>query len=383
MVRIAIDLLWVRPGEVGGTEVYVRNLLDGFCELKDEFNFVLFVSKDNADTFRHYTKDNRLDILVADTISANIGGRIIWQYFHQNRFLKKNGIRHCFVPVYCRPFFNGGVHYINVIHDIQAYHFPQYHPFHENFYSYVTWLACGLFTKDLITTSEYTKEDIAGHFGFRKERISAIPIPVVIDPDEMADFDEISARYNIRKNEYYYTVSQNIPHKNLVTLIKTMAIIREKSPGIPFRLLVSGISGNADEAVKELIDKYSLMDEVVFTGYISNAERNCLCRNARAFLFPSYFEGFGIPPVEAMMLGQRVITTNATSIPEVTMDKAEYVDDYLNPEAWIESMMKTKDREAVSYRNEFRCYGREEVARKYLKYLSAVCVQDKTDERRV
>ena len=124
--RIAIDLLWLRPGKVGGTESYIRNLLNGFLKLEEEFHFVLVASKDNADTFREYLKDARFEMIVANIESKNIGKRIIWQWMNQNRLLRKNGLRNCFTPVYCRPLFNGGVKYVNTIHDIQAYHYPQY-----------------------------------------------------------------------------------------------------------------------------------------------------------------------------------------------------------------------------------------------------------------
>ncbi len=380
--KIAIDLLWVRPGKVGGTEVYIRNLLDGFLELTGDFHFVLLVSKDNADTFSHYTKDSRFELLIANTVSANIGGRIIWQYLHQNRFLKKNGLTTCFVPVYCRPFFNGGITYINTIHDIQAYHFPKYHPFHENFYSFVTWFAASKFSRYIITTSEYVKEDIVKNFGFKEERITVLPIPVIVDKNETVPFEELAKRYDIEKDGYYYTVSQNIPHKNFVTLIKVIAEIKkrqEKSDpscvGLPTKLLVSGISGNASGDVSKLIDELDVRENIIQTGYISNAEKNTLTKNAKAFLFPSYFEGFGIPPVEAMILGQRVITTIATSIPEVTLGKAEYVEDYLNPEAWIEVMVKGKGTQNDS-NGCFLCYEKNNLAERYLKMLKSSVIDN-------
>ena len=368
--KIAIDLLWVRPGKVGGTEVYTRNLLDGFMSLKEVFHFALLVSKDNAETFEHYAKDPRFELLIADTVSANIGGRIIWQYLHESRFLKKNGITTCFVPVYCRPFFNGGVTYINTIHDIQAYHFPGYHPFHENFYSIVTWFAAAKFSKYIITTSEHVKNDIVKSFGFKEDRITVLPIPVTADPEKTVPFETLEAKYSIKKGEYYYTVSQNIPHKNFATLVKVIAKIKEQKQDLPAKLLVSGISGNASGELSDLIDRLGVRDNIIQTGYISDEEKNTLTMNAKAFLFPSYFEGFGIPPVEAMMLGQRVITTTATSIPEVTLGKAEYVEDYMNPDAWIHVM--SENTYPIVSKSDFVCYDRDALAKRYYGFLSKI-----------
>lgn len=68
MDNIAIDLLWLRPGKVGGTEFYIRNLLDGFVQLDRPFRFTLLVSKDNRETFEHYAKDERITLLEANVV---------------------------------------------------------------------------------------------------------------------------------------------------------------------------------------------------------------------------------------------------------------------------------------------------------------------------
>ena len=77
MQRIAIDLLWLRPGKVGGTESYIRNLLDGFLKLEEDYKFVLIASLDNEQTFRKYLKDKRFEMIVVGIESANIGRRIM------------------------------------------------------------------------------------------------------------------------------------------------------------------------------------------------------------------------------------------------------------------------------------------------------------------
>lgn len=142
-MNIAIDLLWLRPRQVGGTEFYIRNLLDGFLKLEEPFHFTLLVSKDNRATFEHYASDERISLLEANIESANIAKRILWQFFCQNRLLRRHHIRKCFIPVYCRPLFNGGITYVNTIHDLQASHYPEYHPFHEIAYSKLCWWQIG------------------------------------------------------------------------------------------------------------------------------------------------------------------------------------------------------------------------------------------------
>ena len=77
MLVAAVDLLWLRPKKVGGTEFYIRNLLDGFLRLEEPFHLYLMVSKDNRETFRHYTEDDRFELLETEVVSANIAGRFV------------------------------------------------------------------------------------------------------------------------------------------------------------------------------------------------------------------------------------------------------------------------------------------------------------------
>ncbi|MDE6739406.1 MAG: glycosyltransferase family 4 protein [Lachnospiraceae bacterium] len=366
MERIAIDLLWLRPGKVGGTEFYIRNLLDGFLQLNRPFEFTLLVSKDNRKSFEHYAQDKRITLLEANVVSANIAKRILWQFFFQNRLLRKHKLYRCFVPVYCRPVFNGGVTYINTIHDLQAAHYPEYHPFHEIAYSKLCWWVDARSSKKIIATTNYVKSDLIERYKIKDDKIEVLNIPAMVNLNEITSLETVEKKFNISDGQYYYTVAQMIPHKNLETLIRVMAELRDRRSRLPLRLLVSGISGNASENVKKLIRDNQLDDIVTLTGFISNEERNALYRHCRAFLFPSIFEGFGMPPIEAMAFGAVVITTDRTSIPEVTQGKANYVDDPFDVDAWI-SKMEAPEKKNDEF--DFSIYSRTYLADKYMDYL--------------
>ena len=366
--KFVINLLWVRPGKVGGTEVFVRNLLDGFHGLKDEFEAWLFVSADNAETFEKYSlEDKRFHLLKAPVRSDNITKRILWQNFFMNGFLKKNGFSRCFSPVYDRPVLPGGISYIITMHDIQAYYYPQYHPLHEVVYSKMCWQSDSRTSKGVVAISEFVANDISKVYPFKKDIIQVIYNPVCVNNDDVCYFEELEEKYSIKENEYYYTVGQLIPHKNIPTLLKVMGKI--DGSGLPKKLLISGINGNASRDILSEIRKNGLEEKVILTGYVSNKERNALYKNAKAFLFPSVFEGFGIPPVEAMMFGTPVITTKMTCIPEVTQGKANYVDDPYDVDEWIRVMQK-----AENHSSELDCsrYDLHKIAKSYLDYLRKV-----------
>ena len=364
MDNVAVDLLWLRPGKVGGTESYIRNLLDGFSGLLEDFSLTLLVSKDNAETFRKYEKDPRFSLLVAEIDSAGIARRILWQNRYQNRFLREHGFRKCFEPVYCKPWLNGGIDYICVIHDLQAFHYPKYHPFHEVAYSRLCWKMDMVTAAKILTISEWVKEDIERKY--HRNDIQVIYNPILVKRENTEGFSAIQKKYNIEKRGFFYTVAQMIPHKNIGTLIKMIDQIVAEKRGLPDKLLVSGVSGNAQRDLQNEIQGRHLEGHVLLTGYISNKERNALYQHCHTFLFPSVFEGFGMPPVEAMFFGTRVVAAKCTSVPEVTQGKAVYVEDPYSVEEWIEKIRRGENH---SGEVDFSLYDSRRISRQYLDIL--------------
>lgn len=361
--KIAIDLLWVRPGKVGGTEFFIRNLLDGFLALEEDFSFVLLVSRDNASTFMHYSKDKRYTILQADIDSAGIAKRIIWQNLHQNRFLRKHGITRCFEPVYCKPWLTGGIEYICVIHDLQALHYPEYHPLYEVVYSRLCWRMDVINATKIVAISNWVKEDIIKKY--RRKDIDVIYNPILVNKEDVVHFSKLKEKYQIEEKQFFYTVGQLIPHKNMYTLLKVMKSIRERNLSLPKKLLITGINGNAAEHLRKTIIELNLEDSVLFTGFISNEERNTLYQKCHTFLFPSVFEGFGMPPIEAMFFGARVVTTQCASIPEVTQGKAVYVQDPYDIKEWIQ-----KIETGIGGIPDYSWYTPSLIAQKYLEMIT-------------
>lgn len=369
MLDIAVDLLWLRPRQVGGTEFYIRNLLDGFLQLAKPFHLSLLVSADNRDSLAHYAEDARIDLLETKVVSANIAGRILWQFFCQNRFLRKHGIRKCFTPVYCRTLFNGGITYVNVIHDLQAAHYPAYHPLHEIAYSKLCWWLDAHFSAHLIAISNWVRDDVMAKYHVSADRITTIYNPITVSREETVPFSELAEKYNICRNEFYYTVSQLIPHKNLETLLAVMERIKQEKIDLPRKLLISGVNGEGRKKLESQIRDRGLTAEVTLTGFVENGERNTLYQNCRAFLFPSVFEGFGMPPVEAMLFGAVVIATDRTCVPEITQGKANYVRDPYDTEEWIRVMQAPVDRIAEV---DFGAYDQIKLTKQYYGVLSQI-----------
>lgn len=366
MENIAIDLLWLRPGKVGGTESFIRNLLDGFMELQEEFLFTLLVSSDNAYSFKKYENDPRYSLLIADVQSSNIAKRIMWQNIHQNRFLRKNGIKKCFEPVYCKPWLNGGIEYTCVIHDLQAYHYPEYHPLHEVLFSKLCWKMDVLNAKRIAVISNWVKSDLLSRYKCDKKEIRVIYNPVTVKKNEVLPYEILEQKYNLKSKNFYYTVAQMIPHKNLKTLIMIIDKIKREKINLPTTLVITGINGNGLNDIIQLINNLGVQENIIFTGYIDLKERNALYKECCAFLFPSVFEGFGMPLIEAMMFESTVITTECTSIPEITQNKANYVEDPYDVDNWIRIM---KNPSNFSRNVDFDRYDKDRISKEYLDFI--------------
>ena len=372
-MRIGIDLTWLKPQKSGGVEAYAKNLLDGFIKLNDDNEYVLLLAKDNSEYLSNYFKDKRFIKIECNTSAFNVKQHLIWQNLFEYKILKKNNINFCFFPVYEMPIYKcRKIKNVTTIHDIQAYHYPEFFSKLENIWFKLGWQRAILCSDKIVAITDYTKNDLMNNFK-HKNNIVTIYNPVVLNDTEMEDFNEIKKKYNIKEKEYYYTVSSMHKHKNLITLIKMLKYIKENKCNVPDKLVISGVGGPNKEKLIETIKEMKVEDNIIITNFVSNSERNALIKNSNAFLFPSIFEGFGMPPIEAMNLGVNVITTNYTSIPEVTKGKCNYVLDAFNEKEWVKEVEKVQNKKAE--RIIFDEYNPEKIARKYLDLFYEVNVK--------
>jgi glycosyltransferase involved in cell wall biosynthesis len=342
-MKVGIDLLHIKPGHSGGVESYIRNLMNGFIEIGlNDIKFLLFVSKNNEQSFSSFVEKcpSIYRIIKCNINSFQVTKRILWENIYLDKLACSLDVDMMFIPVYSKPILKTRLPYITTIHDLQAYHFPQYFSFFKRYWLYFSWKRCVKTATKIIAISEFVKDDIISTFGVKKDKVITIynPIDTLEEP---VDFNVLGEKYNIKPKGYFYTVSSLLPHKNTETLIKLMVKIKNNNDNIPNKLVISGI-GDCNE-LKNSLAKYNVQENVIFTGFISDKERNALYKNCYAFLFPSIFEGFGMPPVEAMMFGVPVITTKCTSIPEVTQGRAIYVDDPYDVNDWMNKIYTLKN----------------------------------------
>ena len=361
--RLAVDLLWVRHKQVGGIEAYICNLLDGLMSLDEDFELFLLVSRDNREVFEHYAQDERYHIVECNLESRRVAQRILWQNFQLGKIIKKLGLDVCFEPYYCKPFF--GVHkikFITTIHDLQALHYPQYFSKFKVLWMKKSWKNAVKTSKKIVAISKYVKNDIIENYKIDSEKVQVIYNPILIKNNELESAEVIEQKYGVKRERFYFTVSSLLPHKNITTLIKVFSKIKTANIALPCKLIISGIGGKSKEELVLQIEREGLQSNIILTSFIDNAERNALYKYCKAFLFPSVFEGFGMPPIEAMYFGVPVITTRKACLEEVTQGKANYVNDPFDVDEWIDIMKECKAGQC-----DLSIYDKTKIAEQYLK----------------
>lgn len=177
----------------------------------------------------------------------------------------------------------------------------------------------------VVTISQFSKKEIVELLGIPEEHIVIIPPAPSLSSQE-ADFQTVCEKFSIHSPYILYTGTIE-PRKNLSLLIKAYERLR-KEEGISHKLILVGGKGWKCEGIYREIENSSVKEDIVLTGYVSAEEKNTFYKNASVFVFPSLYEGFGMPLVEAMVHGTPVVASNVASLPEVLGDAGLLVDPF-------------------------------------------------------
>jgi glycosyltransferase involved in cell wall biosynthesis len=298
-MRIGINLVYLIPGKVGGTETYARELIP---VLAHNNQLVLFCGQETAPTF---ACDENIEIVTLPINSTNRIMRILAEQTLLPLLCRKYKIDVLFSLGYSAPVFHPCPSVVT-IHDLNwYYHAEDFSLLNSFFWQYLT-RASAHFSDHIITDSRASAKSIIEVLGV---------VPSKVAPILHGTPSKLKVKPYKSKNPYIFTVVANYPHKNLSTLLKAFDIISPSFPGL--NLLVCGLGNRAKSSRR-----------VKYLGYVSREELCSLYMGASVFVFPSAYEGFGYPVLEAMSYGTPVVSSNAFSLSEVVGEGGVQVSPY-------------------------------------------------------
>lgn len=323
-MKIAIDASRSTVGHLTGTEHYSRELIHALIEqndtLRSPHDIVLYFRDEPASGLFPES-----DFVTQQVIPFPR----LWTHLRFATSLWTSRPDVTFVPAHTLPYsFPGNA--VVTVHDLGYKHFPEAHP--DSQVKYLDWSTrhSARRATRILADSQATADDLQKFYAVPSEKIEVVYPGVDIPPDKRGW--ELYSKYKIPLS-YFLFIGTLQPRKNIERIIRAFDMWQNGNPDKNIGLVLAGKKG-------WLFDESWLdgVENVHLTGYIDAEDKGALIRQASALIFPSLYEGFGFPVVEAMHMGTAVITSNSSSLPELVGDAAILV----NPES-IEEIAASLD----------------------------------------
>lgn len=359
-MKVGINVSWMTPGAAGGMEWYARGVIDQIARIDHDNEYVLLVGPMNYKTFELPGDNWRVYLYEGPETapasyltnmpnsSAPPAGTPLY-YLRKaytctrtllrsrktpvwngklSDLIAKEGIDVWFCPfMYALPF-DTSVPIVNTIPDLQHEYYPELFGDDELRFRTLGYQFSCKKASATIGISSTTARDVVEIYSIDSNKVFAIPISVdpcfdVSTGDLRQCVRDVKTKFNIT-GDYVYYPANGWPHKNHVRLVEALRYVL--SSGCDLRLIFTGMPFGVMDRLKDILTQYDLADHVRHLGYVERKEVIGLYGGAKMLVFPSTFEGFGMPVLEAMTLGIPVVCSKVTSLPEIGGDAAVYFD---------------------------------------------------------
>lgn len=351
-LHVAVDLTPLLPGgENGGAKIFTLNLLGKLVEMTPHWRWSLLTSKssheelaamegagvqriymfpDDARSLQHNDRPTRLlkyfsaRYLKKEKTAANNAAN----EEGSAGFLRGLKVDLLFCP-FTRPLFHEpGIPVVSVIYDLQYLHYPQFFSAQEREERDHNFRQAAHLSDQLVCISDFVRDSVLQNAGISRDRVTTIHLRLAERLGHPTDeqIEAIQNKLGLAGDGYLFYPANAWPHKNHRMLFVALGMYLADNPQSNLKLVCTGQQDSRMEELHREIEIMKLQDRVLLPGYLDDSEFAALLSGSEAVIFPSLYEGFGMPVVEAMAHGRPVLCSNATSLPEIAANAALYFD---------------------------------------------------------
>lgn len=351
MALIAVDLTPMMPGgENGGVKILTLELLRAFQDTAAEHRFLLLTASWNHDELAHLETPIMSRFMILDkpegrvVFSNRIRGpagqilRRVLLFFRrkmsridqaQRQPLSSRGVDLLFCPFTAPAYAEPGIPVVSVIHDMQHKDYPQFFPEKEIEIRDLFMADVRSGAARIVCISENVRDAVLRYLGADPAGThvvyNCIHSRLGADiPDETRK--AVTHRLGVHKRPYMFYPANFWPHKNHRMLLAAYGIFHHRHPGAAPDLVFTGALEEEQRLLMYVAKVMGIREHVHFLGFLTQEDLGLVLQESLFLVFPSLYEGFGIPVLEAMSLGKPVVCSNVTSLPEVAGDAALFFD---------------------------------------------------------
>ncbi|MDQ1284165.1 MAG: hypothetical protein QG620_513 [Patescibacteria group bacterium] len=313
-MKIGIDASRAFVSQRTGIEEYSYQVIKNLANELNDHQVVLYVRK-----------NQKVDFTLPDNWKIKV---IRWLFLWTQAGLSLELLFHpvdaLFVPSHVVPLIHPR-NTVVVVHGLEFEIMPEAYSFWGRLYMRASIRNSCRAAKKIIAVSKNTKRDLINLYKIPEDKIEVI-YEGVSEKSQIQNIKfQINSKLKIKNSKFLLFVGRLEKRKNVEGIIEAYKILRDKH-NIPHSLVLAGKPGYGYEAVKYKVESSKYKANIVLPGFISEEEKWQLLANADVFLFPTFYEGFGLPVLEAQALGVPVVTSNVSSLPEVGGEAAAYCD---------------------------------------------------------
>ena len=330
-MRIGIDVRSLAGARYGGVGEYVQNILPAIFEAAPEHSFHLFYnSRKNPEAFLEWKK--KFDYPNVEIHRFSYPNKLFTfacRYFKRPYIDKLiGGVDIFFSPHFIPAPVSRDCKKVTTFHDLSFEYFPEYfNNYRRLWHMYMNPRKQAHEADAIIAVSHSTKNDLKNIYSISGDKINVIHSGVcdsVVNPPS-EKWSNIKKKYGLRDN-YILSLSTIEPRKNITGLIRAFNYIKTDSD---IYLVIAGAKGWSYKDIFAEAARSPRADKIIFTGPVEEREKYFLYKNAKVFVYPSLYEGFGFPPLEAMHSGTPTVASMTTSLPEITQGSALLINPYV------------------------------------------------------